>query len=139
MNSWVTTLLVSLLLLVAARMLLVPRLVSAWVARLRADPAIDQYNRDSAYGLPGFDPVHDELDRVELQVEGALPEGLEGVYLRNGTNRQFAETRSRLHMFNGAGMLHQVQIRDGRAWYSNTYVRTPRFENERQAGARTVP
>ena len=42
-------------------------------------------------------------------------------------------------MFNGAGMLHQVQIRDGRAWYSNSYVRTPRFENERQAGRELYP
>ena len=111
-----------------------PKLVSAWVQRLRNDPSIDDYNRDSAYGLPGFDPIDSELDRVELEIQGSLPPGLDGVYLRNGTNRQLTQSRSRLHMFNGAGMLHQVQIRDGRAWYSNTFVRTPRFEHEREAG-----
>ncbi|MEH6586101.1 MAG: carotenoid oxygenase family protein [Halioglobus sp.] len=133
MGTWTIVFTVVLVLLLA-RFLLLPRLVSGWVQRLRADPSVDAYNRDSAYALPGFDPVHTELDRVELSIEGELPSDLEGVYLRNGTNRQFAETRSRLHMFNGAGMLHQVQIRDGRAWYSNQYVRTPRFEHERKAG-----
>jgi carotenoid cleavage dioxygenase len=37
-------------------------------------------------------------------------------------------------MFSGAGMLHQVQIANGAATYSNTYIRTPRFEIERAAG-----
>lgn len=134
MPNWIVTLVVVLVLLVLVRRFLAPRLVAGWVERLRSDPAIDAYNRESAYGLRGFDPVHDELDRVELAVQGTLPGDLQGVYLRNGTNRQFAETRSRLHMFNGAGMLHQVQIRDGRAWYSNTYIRTPRFGYERDAG-----
>ncbi len=134
MPTWIVTLVTVVVLLLLARRILAPRLVAGWVSRLRADPAIDAYNRDSAYGLRGFGPVHDELDRVELAVQGTLPQDLQGVYLRNGTNRQFTETRSRLHMFNGAGMLHQVQIRDGRAWYSNTYIRTPRFEHERDAG-----
>ncbi len=133
------TVVIVVLALLLARKALVPGLVMAWVRKLRMDPAIDAYNRDSAYGLPGFDPVHSELDRVELAVSGALPDDLDGVYLRNGTNRQFTETRSRLHMFNGAGMLHQVQLKDGRAWYSNTYVRTPRFEHEQEAGKELYP
>jgi carotenoid cleavage dioxygenase len=134
MSNWIISLIIALALLLLARRLLAPRLVQAWVEQLRADPAIDAYNRASPYGLRGFDPVHDEIDRVELTVQGQLPDDLQGVYLRNGTNRQFDETRSRLHMFNGAGMLHQVQIRGGRGWYSNTYIRTPRFEHEQAAG-----
>jgi carotenoid 9,10(9',10')-cleavage dioxygenase 1 len=125
--------------LLLARAVLLPRLVAGWVERLRADPAIDEYNRESAYGLPGFGPVHTELQRIPLESAKDLPADLEGVYLRNGTNRQFAETRSRLHMFNGAGMLHLVQIKDGRAWYSNTYVRTPKFEHEKTAGKELYP
>ncbi|MEM1114385.1 MAG: carotenoid oxygenase family protein [Pseudomonadota bacterium] len=139
MATWMFVLISALVLLVLAGILSVPRLVSGWAERLRSDPAIDAYNETSAYGLPGFDPVHTEMDRVELVVEGALPEDLEGVYLRNGTNRQFTQTRSRLHMFNGAGMLHEVQIRDGRAWYSNCFVRTPRYCHEREAGRELYP
>ena len=139
MGSWLIVLVVAFAAFVLLRFLLAPPLVAGWVRRQRANPDIDSYNAASDYRLRGFDPVHTELDRVELEVDGQLPEGLEGVYLRNGTNRQFSETRSRLHMFNGAGMLHQVQFKDGRAWYSNTYVRTPRFQHEREAGAELYP
>ena len=139
MVQWLVVFAVVVALLLLARRLLLPKLVSAWVQRLRNDPSIDDYNRDIAYGLPGFDPIDSELDRVELEIQGSLPPGLDGVYLRNGTNRQLTQSRSRLHMFNGAGMLHQVQIRDGRAWYSNTFVRTPRFEHEREAGRELYP
>ena len=110
MGNWMLIMILAVVVLLALRLLLMPRLVAAWVQRLRNDPAIDDHNRETAYGLPGFAPVQTELDRVELGVQGQLPGDLQGVYLRNGTNRQFEESRSRLHMFNGAGMLHQVQI-----------------------------
>lgn len=89
---------------------------------------VEQYNQQSAYSSPGFLPVHTELQQVDIRVEGQIPTDFAGVYLRNGTNIQFQQTRSRAHMFNGAGMLHQVQVSEGTASYSNTYIRTPRFE-----------
>ncbi|WP_200821236.1 carotenoid oxygenase family protein [Oceanicoccus sp. KOV_DT_Chl] len=95
---------------------------------------IENYNRNIAYSKPGFLPVHNELSHAEVKVEGTIPADLEGVYIRNGTNTQFENTNSRMHMFNGAGMLHQLQIKDGVATYSNTYVRTPRFKIEDAAG-----
>lgn len=106
----------------------------------RADSAVrralrvEEHNAASPYARPGFRPVHEELDNVALEAVGTLPPELEGVYLRNGTNTQFAHSDSRMHMFNGAGMLHRIQIRGGRASYSNCYVRTPRFEAERALG-----
>ena len=133
------TVVIVLLALLLARTVFLPRLVTAWVRKLKADPAIDSYNENSAYRQPGFDPVHSEQDRAELSVSGTLPDDLTGAYLRNGTNRQFTESRSRLHMFNGAGMLHHVQFKEGRAWYSNTYVRTPRFAHEQEAGKELYP
>ncbi len=69
-----------------------------------------------------------------MQVSGTIPEDIEGVYLRNGTNLQFEQTNGRYHMFNGAGMLHQVQITGGKATYSNTYVKTPRYQIEDTMG-----
>jgi carotenoid cleavage dioxygenase-like enzyme len=59
--------------------------------------------------------------------------------LRNGTNTQFDVTHVRFHAFNGAGMLHQIQIRNGSATYSNTYIRTPRFVTEQAAGREIYP
>ena len=95
---------------------------------------VDAYNRNSPYNAPGFKPVHNLCSNVPLRVSGKIPDDLEGVYLRNGTNLQFEQTKGRYHMFNGAGMLHQVQIKAGKATYSNTYVKTPRYQIEDAMG-----
>lgn len=100
---------------------------------------VDGYNEHTHYRHPGYRPVHRELSHVPLQVTGRLPRDLLGVYLRNGTNTQFTRSRVRLHCFNGAGMLHQVQFRRGEATYSNTYIRTPVYEIEKQAGREVFP
>jgi carotenoid cleavage dioxygenase len=107
----------------------------------RIDALIDapRWNKDSLYSHPGFAPVRTELRHAPVHITGTLPDDLEGVYLRNGTNVQFDEVRTRAHCFNGAGMLHQVQIAGGTATYSNTYIRTPRFEYERLAGREVFP
>ena len=57
MVQWLVVFAVVIVLLLLARRLLLPKLVSAWVQRLRNDPSIDDYNRDSAYGLPAFAPA----------------------------------------------------------------------------------
>ena len=93
-----------------------------------------EYNRSSHYNSPGYKPVRQELSHIEVKVSGTLPDDLEGVYLRNGTNFLFQPTNIRIHAFSGAGMIHQIQIQKGRATYSNFYVRTPRFEIERKIG-----
>jgi carotenoid cleavage dioxygenase-like enzyme len=105
------------------------------------DRAIDapRFNRYSVYNHPGFAPVRQEHRHVPVRISGRLPADLRGVYLRNGTNVQFDHVHTRAHCFNGAGMLHQVQIGEGAASYSNTYIRTPRFEYERLAGREVFP
>src|SRR3954468_15955581 len=85
----------------------------------RLDAALDAatYNRNSAYRHWGFRPVHTELKDAPVTVSGRLPADLEGVYIRNGTNPQFDPPAVRWQMFDGPGMLHQVQIKDGTATY----------------------
>ncbi len=82
----------------------------------------------AAWHLRGnFAPVFDEVELPSLEVIGAIPPTLDGVYLRNGPNPQ---SGSSPHWFLGNGMLHGVRLRAGRAeWYRNRYVRTTRFEN----------
>ena len=109
-------------------------------ARILAALDVERYNRESVYAHPGFRPVRAEHTHAPVRVAaGALPADLEGVYLRNGTNVQFDRPTVRAHAFNGAGMLHQVQIAGGRATYSNTYLRTPRYEYEQAAGREVFP
>jgi len=95
---------------------------------------IENFNASGRYSHFGFRPVHHELSGERLAVEGEIPEDLQGIYIRNGTNSQFRDTKSPHHVFNGAGMLHSVQFKDGEVRYTNTYIRTPRFDAESKAG-----
>ena len=74
-------------------------------------------------------PVPDEIDAVDLPVDGALPPELTGRYLRNGPNPLPGEPSR--HWFIGHGMVHGVRLRDGRAeWYRNRWVRTKALAGE---------
>jgi len=68
-----------------------------------------------------FAPVRDEVDVGDLEVIGQLPEGLDGTYIRNGFNPR---TGFSPHWFFGHGMLHAVDLDEGRARYHNRYVDT---------------
>jgi carotenoid cleavage dioxygenase len=71
----------------------------------------------------GFAPVTEEVTLTELPVTGTLPDALDGRYLRNGPNPISADP-ALYHWFIGAGMVHGVRLRDGRAeWYRNRWVR----------------
>jgi carotenoid cleavage dioxygenase len=93
----------------------------------------DQPLASSRYLEGNFGPVNDERDDAALTVLGAIPAELEGTFVRNGPNPQFAP-RVRYHWFAGDGMLHAVELRGGRARYRNRFVRTEGFERERAAG-----
>src|SRR5690242_13915698 len=80
-----------------------------------------------------FAPVRDEIDAVDLPVEGALPPELTGRYVRNGPNRLPGEEPG--HLFTAHGMLHGVRLREGRAeWYRNRWVRTRALEGASMIG-----
>ena len=76
-------------------------------------------------------PMEGEIHN--LVVEGEMPRDLDGTLFRNGPNPQFAP-RGRYHWFDGDGMIHAFTIRDGKAHYRNRWVRTQRFQMEREAG-----
>jgi carotenoid cleavage dioxygenase-like enzyme len=71
----------------------------------------------------GFEPVHEEVEAFDLEVTGALPPELEGLYARNGSNPASGTSP---HWFLGDGMVHGVALGGGAAlWYRNRYVDTP--------------
>lgn len=76
-------------------------------------------------------PMEGEIH--DLVVDGEIPRDLNGTLFRNGPNPQFAP-RGRYHWFDGDGMIHALTIRDGEAHYRNRWVRTQRFQMEREAG-----
>ncbi len=81
-----------------------------------------------------FAPVFDEQVLTDLPVEGEIPRDLNGVYLRNGPNQRF-EPRSTFHIFDGDGMLHGAEFRNGTVTYRNRWVRTDGFLRNDQRGS----
>ncbi len=79
-----------------------------------------------------FAPVTEERTVEEvLPMEGTIPPSLEGVLLRNGPNPAVAPDPDRYHWFGGDGMVHAVELRDGRAVaYRNRWVRTRKLAAE---------
>jgi carotenoid cleavage dioxygenase len=70
-----------------------------------------------------YAPVTEEVTAFDLPVTGTLPPELDGRYLRNGPNPMGLDDPG--HWFLGAGMVHGVRLRDGRAeWYRNRWVRS---------------
>ena len=71
-----------------------------------------------------FAPVTEEITAFDLPVTGSVPAGLNGRYLRNGPNPLGLDDPN-YHWFLGAGMVHGVRLRDGKAeWYRNRWVRS---------------
>ncbi len=78
-------------------------------------------------------PVTDERDDHDLRVSGRLPDGLQGMFVRNGPNPQFTP-RAKYHPFDGDGMLHAVYFEDGAARYRNRWVESKALGLERERG-----
>ena len=71
-----------------------------------------------------FAPVTEEITAFDLPVTGQIPAELDGRYLRNGPNPLGLDDPEH-HWFLGAGMVHGVRLRAGKAeWYRNRWVRS---------------
>mmetsp|Transcript_30680 Transcript_30680/g.51662 ORF Transcript_30680/g.51662 Transcript_30680/m.51662 type:complete len:530 (+) Transcript_30680:245-1834(+) len=118
-------------------------LAAVWVARSRLMFLIEKtthlLNGNVAKGKNNFflrdnhAPVADEVSVENLAVEGEIPVEISGVYARIGPNPQMPPIGN-YHWFDGDGMVHSCLIKDGQVSYSNRWVRTARFEEERKAG-----
>ena len=78
----------------------------------------------SPYLSGNFAPLRDEVTAFDLRVTGTIPRELSGRLLRIGPNPVEPPDPAKYHWFSGNGMVHGVQLRDGRAqWYRNRFVR----------------
>lgn len=85
-----------------------------------------------------FAPV-EELPPTECEViQGSLPPELDGAYIRNGPNPQYLP-RGPYHLFDGDGMLHSIKISQGKAILCSRYVKTYKYNIERDAGYPLLP
>lgn len=86
--------------------------------------------RETPFYLRGnYAPVQDEVTLDALEVEGAIPPELDGLYLRNGPNPSEGSSQ---HWFFGDGMLHGLKLGGGKAhWYRNRFVQTRQLAGEK--------
>lgn len=82
------------------------------------DPADD---RPSPWA-PGFATQERQVQDVALEVEGSLPDWLEGTLVRNGPAKFEAGDRELEHWFDGFAMLHAFSIDGGEVTYSNRFL-----------------
>ena len=85
------------------------------------------------YLAGNFAPINTEISTDTLEVIGELPPDLSGMFVRNGPNPQWSPI-GQYHWFDGDGMLHGVQINNGKATYHNRYVRTRGWNIENEVG-----
>jgi carotenoid cleavage dioxygenase len=90
-------------------------------------------NLDRPYLGGNYAPIQTEIAARDLPAIGAVPRDLAGVFVRTGANPRFVP-EGRHHWFDGDGMLHAVEIADGKASYRNRWVRTKAFLAEEEAG-----
>ena len=82
-----------------------------------------------------FAPVTEETTALDLPVTGRIPDELTGRLVRIGPNPQTPPDPATYHWFTGDGMVHGVQLRDGRAeWYRNRWVRGDEVANTHVIG-----
>ncbi|KAI3735965.1 hypothetical protein L6452_15493 [Arctium lappa] len=102
------------------------------------DPPLRNSLNPSHVLSDNFYPV-DELPPTNCEVsEGMLPSCLDGVYFRNGPNPHFLP-RGLYHLFDGDGMLHAIRISKGKATLCSRYVKTYKYNIEKDAGFPIIP
>ena len=81
-----------------------------------------------------FAPVAEECDASDMDVRGSIPKDLAGHFLRVGPNPAHIFSEEAYHTFDGDGMIHAVEFRDGSAHYRNRFVQTEGFKLEQERG-----
>jgi carotenoid cleavage dioxygenase len=81
-----------------------------------------------------FSPVHEERDTEDMEVVGTIPGDLKGHFLRVGPNPVHVFSEEAYHTFDGDGMIHAIEFRDGKARYRNRFIENEGFKLEQKRG-----
>lgn len=84
-----------------------------------------------------YEPVRDERTDT-CRVTGAIPRAMSGLFAQNSPNPKL-EPIGAYHWFDGDGMVHGVELRDGKATYRNRWIRTAHLAQEEAAGRALFP
>ncbi len=81
-----------------------------------------------------FSPVDQERDTEEMEVIGIIPTDLQGHFLRVGPNPVHVFSEEAYHTFDGDGMIHAIEFRNGKARYRNRFIENEGFKLEQERG-----
>ena len=70
----------------------------------------------------GFNSLKQELENVDLSLQGQIPAWLTGVLVRNGPACFEAGNQPLRHWFDGFAMLHRFYFSQGKVNYSNKFI-----------------
>ena len=82
----------------------------------------------------GYESLKQEFDYWIDDVEGQIPQELNGTLFRNGPGLLDVNGQPVHHPFDGDGMISAIAFRDGRARFRNRHIRTQAFLEEEKAG-----
>ncbi|MDJ0735972.1 MAG: carotenoid oxygenase family protein [Nostocaceae cyanobacterium] len=82
----------------------------------------------------GYESLKQEFDYWIEDIEGEIPPELHGTLFRNGPGLLDINGQNIHHPFDGDGMICRISFTNGRAHFSNRYVRTPGYVEEQKAG-----
>lgn len=81
-----------------------------------------------------FAPQAFEADVIDCQVEGTIPSGLNGAFVRVGGDWAYPPKHPDDSVFNQDGYVSRFRFRDGRVDYKGRWIETERYRNNRAAG-----
>lgn len=81
-----------------------------------------------------FAPQAFEADVIDCPVEGILPAGLSGAFVRVGGDWAFPPKHADDSVFNQDGYISRFRFKDGRVDYRGRWIDTERLRNNRAAG-----
>ena len=93
---------------------------------------------DNPYLIGPHEPIRKELDRPELECIGEIPKDFSGIYLRNGPNQRHSPYGLH-HWFDGDGMIHSAEFKDGKVGYRNKWIKTKSLTKESEEGRSIWP
>ncbi len=95
----------------------------------------DKFKKDqtsSPYLEGVFKPVH-ETEIKQFNIQGQIPDQLNGLYVRIGPNPMRVKAEQTHHWFIGDGMVHGIKISNGQVnWFKSKYVETDSIQKVKQ-------
>jgi len=82
----------------------------------------------------GYGSLKQEFDYWIDDVEGEIPQELQGTLFRNGPGLLDVNGQRIHHPFDGDGMISAIAFRDGRAHFRNRHIHTAAYLEEQKAG-----